>query len=105
MLQNHKGIGNIPKFFVLFATFLRGQGTTGQYKVAKYTKNLATLLWPEEHSCSQVQPSRLNLLVKLLMSLNRRKKIVIFACVLMIGIDFVSSIGYMKDTEGYGGIM
>ena len=32
----------------------------GQSRVAKYTKNLATLLWPEERCCCQVQPSRLN---------------------------------------------
>ena len=32
-----------------------------QSKVAKYTKNLATFLWPEERSSCQVQPSRLNL--------------------------------------------
>ena len=32
----------------------------GKSKVAKYTKNLATLLWPEERCCCQVQPSRLN---------------------------------------------
>ena len=34
----------------------------GKSKVAKYTKNLATLLWPEERCCCQVQPSRLNLI-------------------------------------------
>ena len=33
----------------------------GQSKVAKYTKNLAMLLWPEERCCCQVQPSRLKL--------------------------------------------
>ena len=53
----HKGIGNVSKSFVLFATFMRGQDTQEQSKVAKYTKNLATLLWPEERCCCQVQPS------------------------------------------------
>ena len=33
----------------------------GQSKIAKYTKNLAILLWPEEGYCCQVQPSRLSL--------------------------------------------
>ena len=35
----------------------------GQSKVAKYTKNLATFLWPEEGYCCQVQPSRLQVQV------------------------------------------
>ena len=39
---------------------MRDKGSPGQSKVAKYAKNLATLLWPEESSCCQVQPSRLN---------------------------------------------
>ena len=38
--------------------FLRGQS-----KVAKYRKNLVTLLWPEEGYCCQVQPSRLNVYI------------------------------------------
>ena len=58
--KKYKGIGNVPKSFVLFATFMSGQGTPGQYKVTKYTKNLTTLIWPEERSCCQVQPSRLH---------------------------------------------
>ena len=38
---------------------MSGQGTPGQSKVAKNTKDLATLLWPEDRTCCQVQPSRL----------------------------------------------
>ena len=47
----------------------------GQSKVAKYTKNLATLLWPEERYCCQVQPSRMN----------------VYICIKMIYCSFLSS--------------
>ena len=40
---------------------MSGQGTPGQSKVAKNTKDLATLLWPEDRTCCQVQPSRLKM--------------------------------------------
>ena len=49
--------------FLFWHSFMRQQicnVAPGQSKVTKYTKNLATLLWPEEHCCCQVQPSWLN---------------------------------------------
>ena len=103
-----KGIGNVSKSFVLVATFMSGQGTPGQSKVAKYTKNLATFLWLEERSCCQVQPYRLKL------SYHLPPLLIIMVCILsnsVCALSFsdqrsilVALCWAYKDKNGSGGI-
>ena len=55
-IPKESGQSNIARLcdfrFVFFATFMPGQTTEiKESKVARNTKELVTLLWPEERSC------------------------------------------------------
>ena len=50
--ESSSGQNNVTNSFVFFATFMPGQTTEiRESKVARNTKELATLLWPEQLSC------------------------------------------------------